>query len=107
MDTFYSDAMTIDTHSAFKTTDALRQVVAAVQKTAKELHISPLLSLEHVRDRMENEVASLLNNAPNLLKELKVKLRAFTTQSHIDVLHDTKEHCAVLVTVIFRKGGEV
>ena len=99
--------MIIETHSAFKTPEALQPVVVNVQKTAQLLLTSPMLLLVHVRMRIENDIAVLLKNAPSLLKELKVKLRTFPTQSHIDVIHDTKEHSAVLITIVFRKGGEV
>lgn len=98
--------MTIDFHSAFKASESLRPAVKAVQELAKSLYFTPAINFEHVQERIQNEVDTLLKNSPSLLKELKVKLRSFPDQSHIDVIQNNKEHSAVLITIVFRKGAK-
>lgn len=94
-------------HSANKApNESIGSIVSDIQKTSKELSISPLLNPENVLKRIENDIDVSLKHLPEIRKQLKLKQLTFGRQTHIDLILDTKERSAVLITLVFQKGGD-
>lgn len=94
-------------HSANKApNESIGSIVSDIQKLSTYISLSHHLKPENVLTRIENAIDVSLKSQPEIRKQLKLKLLTFGRQTHIDLILDTKERTAVLITLVFQKGGE-